>query len=142
MLRDAFGNPFLFSYRLIRHNVIDVGIFLLGTLHPPTASLASATKAVASIRLQERIGSSWSVRSRISDYRCSWSVGLPIIENSLDANAFPLRTYRKKRIIRSMQLVEWRIRQCLHISAWSSRVTKTGQFQFGLPIPSYGRGNT
>ena len=39
MLSDAFLSPFLFSHWLIRHNVIDVGIFLLGTLHPPTGEL-------------------------------------------------------------------------------------------------------
>ena len=39
MLSNVLGNPFLFSHRLIRHNVIDVGIFLLGTLHPPTGEL-------------------------------------------------------------------------------------------------------
>ena len=45
MLRDVFGNPFLFGDRLIRHNVIDVGIFLLGALHPPTGSFALTIRA-------------------------------------------------------------------------------------------------
>ena len=39
MLSNVLGNPFLFSHRLIRHNVIDVGVFLLGTFHPPTGEL-------------------------------------------------------------------------------------------------------
>jgi len=47
MLRDALGNPFLFSHRLIRHNVIDVGIFLLGALHPPTGELTAALARIA-----------------------------------------------------------------------------------------------
>src|SRR4029079_17530428 len=39
MLSNALRSPFLFRHRLIRHSVIDVGIFLLGALHPPTGHL-------------------------------------------------------------------------------------------------------
>jgi hypothetical protein len=47
LLSNVLGNPFLFSRRLIRHNVIDVGIFLLGALHPPTGELTAALARIA-----------------------------------------------------------------------------------------------
>ena len=50
-------------------------------------------------------------------------------------------TDRKRYIIRS-RVAEWRDRQCLCISAWLSRVAKTGQFQSAQLMRSRGSGNT
>ena len=39
MLSNALRGPFFFGHWLVRHHVIDVGVFLFGTIHPATGEL-------------------------------------------------------------------------------------------------------